>query len=104
MPVTKENFLDVWVLLYYLQNEHNQTKWQFQVVEPHVITDVAVPLLKEWNKAYTKKVVLHDSNFSLRLLFDSFISLVPPLTKYLEKITTPTSTQPTALPQYPSSP
>jgi hypothetical protein len=23
VPVTKENFLDVWVLLYYLHNEHN---------------------------------------------------------------------------------
>ena len=70
VPVTKENYLDVGVLLYNLDQEQNKTKWQFQLLEPHVFTEAAVPLLKEWNRAYTKKVTLHDINISVRGLFD----------------------------------
>jgi MarR-like DNA-binding transcriptional regulator SgrR of sgrS sRNA len=75
VPVSKENYLDVWVLLYNLHQEHNKTRWQFQLIEPHVLTEVAVPLLKDWNRGYTKKVVLHDINLSIRGLFDCLQSV-----------------------------
>ncbi len=41
-PVSRKNFTAVQVLLFYLDNEHNKTRLQFQLVEPNVIIEDAV--------------------------------------------------------------
>jgi hypothetical protein len=99
VPVSKENYLDVWVLLYNLDQEHNKTRWQFQLIEPHVFTEAAVPLLKDWNRGYTKKVVLHDINRSVRALFDCLQSVAVSMAKMAQVATSPASTQPTVVQQ-----
>jgi hypothetical protein len=38
VSVSRQNFTEVQVLLFYLEDSHNKTRWQFQVLEPHVIT------------------------------------------------------------------
>ena len=70
-PVSRLNFTAVQVLLFYLDNEHNKTRWQFQLVEPHVITQDACMNIKHWRAEYRKKVSLHDPNFSLISSLDS---------------------------------
>jgi hypothetical protein len=104
VPVTRANFTEVHVLLYYLENEHNKTKWQFQVLEPHVITAEAVTQLRHWKAEYYKKVHLHDPNFTLRCRLDRIGELAQDIVKLYSDKTSPTSTQPTQIPQSPLSP
>ena len=54
VPVSRKNFTEVQALLYYLDDSHNKTRWQFQLLEPHVITSDAISNLKHWRKEYNK--------------------------------------------------
>lgn len=85
----------VQVLLFYLDNEHNKTRWQFQLVEPHVITADALQNLKHWRAEYRKQVSLHDSNFTLRSRLHAISDLAKDLEQHFHSKISPSNTQPT---------